>query len=75
MSSEYDGLYVYVLRTEDMVLGVFAEVTTALEFKENFIAIYPRISPNCVETTFYIDRRLVVGGTAKGGSKEEINAG
>ena len=59
-------LYVHVLRTDHLMLGVFAEEFTALDAGADFIRNNREIFPDRAVPKVHLDRHVVIGGTAKG---------
>ena len=59
-------LYVHVLRTGSMPLGVFAEESTALAADADFRRMHGAMFPERAVPKTYLDRHVVIGGTAKG---------
>ena len=64
---EDNSLYVYVVRTHGVALGVFAEEKAALAAEANFARIHSEMFPQREVPRVYLDRCEVIGGTAKGG--------
>ena len=62
-------MYVYVLRTDQVVLGVFAESTEAIASKENFAMIHSKMFPQREVPKVHLDLHVVIGGTTQGDSK------
>ena len=63
---EDNSLYVYVLRTENLVIGVYAEKQAALAADESFTTTHSKLFPQEPVRKVYLDRHVVIGGTAKG---------
>ena len=61
-----DCLYVHVLKTDRVALGIFAEESTALAYEANFKRIHSKMFPDRAVPKVHLDRRVVIGGTAKG---------
>ena len=64
-----NSLYVHVLRTDAVVIGVFAEEEAALAADANFTMIHSKIFPDRAVPNVDLDRHVVIGGTAKGDLK------
>ena len=64
-----DSSYVHVLRTDQTALGVFAEESAALAHEAHFEKIHREMFPDRAIPKVHLDRRVVIGGTAKGGTR------
>ena len=60
-----DSLYVHVLRTDQIVFGVFAEEEAAKVHRENFTRTHREMFPEEPDRKVHLERHEVIGGTAK----------
>ena len=61
-----NSLYVHVLRTDAVMLGVFAEEEAALASEANFAMIHRKMFPTRDVPKVHLDRHVVIGGTGGG---------
>ena len=57
-----DCLYVHVLKTDRVALGVFAEEPTALAADADFKRMHGEMFPDRAVPKTYLDRHVVLGG-------------
>ena len=69
-----DSLYVYVLRTDALILGVFVEKKKALAHGEAFAVTHSEMFPQEAARTVGLERHVVIGGTTLARDAKELKA-